>query len=250
MVYNGTRKYSKSRKQFRRRRTLSTRNIFNNKNARSQAFQIAALKRKISKVYRNSKPEIKYCYTVPQTVTFSSNIGGAVYKRIQIALPSNGSTNLQRVGDLIKPISLQLYNYAEYYNSSTTGYHNTESSGGVLRVVVVQYKTVTDEQPTPDEIIQGYSNTGVNYTLGGIFPLANNITQKFSVLFDYKHILTSDSNQLQFRRNIKTNSIRFTESNNANLIYVFVFGFGLHYDEDFSEYIKNTLTAKLVYTDA
>lgn len=250
MAYYGKRKYSKSRKYSRRRRTLSTRSIYNNKGSRAQASQIASLNRKVSRVYRSCRPEIKYHFTVPNNFMFSSNVGGAVYHRQALTLPSEGSGNFDRVGDLINPISLQLYQYAEYYNSSTTGYHDSESSGGVLRVVVVQYKTVANEEPTPDEIIQGYSSTGTNYTLGGIFPLANNITQKFRVLLDYKRILTTDNNQVQFRKTVKPNKFRFTESGNSNPVYIFTFGFGLHYDSDFSEYIKCTTTAKLVYTDA
>lgn len=249
MAYYG-RKYFRSRKYYGRRRTLSTRNIYSNKGSRSQASQIAALNRKVSRVYSVCKPEVKYHFTAPQAYTFSSNVGGAVYKRMVISLPSNGDGNLDRVGDLINPISLQLYNYAEYYNSSATGYHDSESSGGVFRLVAVQYKTVATEQPTPDEIIQGYSSIGVNYTMGGVLPLADNITQKFHVLLDYKRTLTTNNNQLQFRKSIKPDTFRFTELGNSNPIHIFVFGFGLHYDADFSEYIKGTITAKLVYTDA
>lgn len=250
MAYYGKRKYPKSRKYTGRRRTLSTRNIYSNKGSRSQASQIAALNRKISRVSRISRPEIKYIYTNPVSATFTSDLGSNVYKRALVTLPTNGTTNFHRIGDVIKPISLQLYNYSEYYNNSTTGYHPSESSGGVLRFIVVQYKSVTDEEPTPDDILQGYAATGNNYTLGGILPLANNITQKFRVLLDYKRILTSDRNQVQFRKSIKPNTIRFTESNNSNLIYIFTFGFGLHFDQDFKEYIKTTTTAKLVFTDA
>lgn len=246
----GKRKYVRSRKYTGRKRTLSTRRIYSKTGARAQASQIAALNRKVSRVYRACKPEIKYKFTAPVNCSFSSNLGGSVYKRIAVTLPTHGSTNFDRVGDLIKPISLQLYHYAEYYNSSATGYHGTESSGGVLRVVVVQYKIVSTEQPTPDEIIQGYATTGNNYTLGGIFPLADNITQKFHVLMDYKRILTTDRNQVQFRKSIKPYRFRFTESGNSNPVYIFIFGFGLHYDEDFSEYIKCVTTAKLTYTDA
>ena len=242
-------KYFRYRKYYGRRRTLSTRNIYSRKGSYSQAMQIAALNRKVSHVYNVCKPEVKYHFTVPQTYNFSSNLGGSVYKRFQITLPPNGDGNFDRVGDLINPISLQLYNYSEYYNNSSTGYHGSESSGGILRVVVVQYKIVATEQPTPDEIIQGYASTGANYTLGGVLPLADNITQKFHVLLDYKRTLTTSNNQAQFRKSIKPDTLRFTEQGNSNPIHVFVFGFGLHYDSDFSENIKGTITAKLAYTD-
>lgn len=53
------RKRSYKRRYARRRSALSTRSIYSRRSALAQAGQIAALKKRVNKVYKVCKPEIK-----------------------------------------------------------------------------------------------------------------------------------------------------------------------------------------------
>ena len=60
MPYGKSYRYRKAyRKYYKRSKTLRKSNIFTNRSAKSQSFQIAALNRKVNRVYRKTKPEYK-----------------------------------------------------------------------------------------------------------------------------------------------------------------------------------------------
>ena len=60
MPYGKSYRYRKAyRKYYNRSKTLRKSNIFTNRSAKSQSFQIAALNRKVNRVYRKTKPEYK-----------------------------------------------------------------------------------------------------------------------------------------------------------------------------------------------
>ena len=249
--------YRKRRSNYKRRinRKISTRNIFSNRSARSQANQIYALKRRINTVYNRVKPEIKNVVGSSINVSFNSGALSDVWFAGVIPQPTvNGGGNSGLIGDFCRPISIQLNGVFEYYNNSTTGYHVSESSGCSFRVIIVQRKTPEDYTTTHElsEFIPNPAYTGAEYSTMTVKPLQTGITEKWRVLCDKRYILTSDKNQVAFKLRFRPRPFRFTigDSKTFNYCKFIIVSSGLHFDQDFKEYISGSLMAKLSYTDA
>ena len=90
------RKYYKRSNRKYSRRTLSTRNIYSNRSARSQAYQIAALKRRINYVSRQCKPEIK---VLTSDLVSDSYEDATTYGKIKVMPPAQGTGENERVGN-------------------------------------------------------------------------------------------------------------------------------------------------------
>lgn len=238
-----------------RRYKLSTRKIFSNTNAKSQANQIYSLKRRINSVYRRTKPEIKNLLGAAITHSFTSGALDDIWFAGIFPKPQlTGGGDNGVIGNYCKPLSLQLNGTIEYYNSSATGYHNTESAGCMARVIIVQRKTPEDYNTTYplSEFIPNPAYTGAEYTAMAVKPLQTGITEKWDVLCDKRYILTSDNNQKIFRIRVKPKPFRFNNSNNNifNYCKFIIVAAGLHYDQDFTEHLEFTEFVKMSYTDA
>ncbi len=238
-----------------RRYKLSTRKIFSNTNAKSQANQIYSLKRRINSVYRRTKPEIKNLLGAAITHSFTSGALDDIWFAGVFPMPTqNSGTDSGMIGNYCKPLSLQLNGTIEYYNSSATGYHNTESAGCMARVIIVQRKTPEDYTTTHplSEFIPNPAYTGAEYTAMAVKPLQTGITEKWDVLCDKRYILTSDNNQKIFRIRVKPKPFRFNPSDNKifNYCKFIIVAAGLHYDTDFTEHLEFTEFVKMSYTDA
>lgn len=247
MVRYGTRRNRRSYK--RRYNRLSTRRIFGRTSAKSQASQIATLRNRVSKVYKACRPEIKVRYNNATTFTFDSQTLLNTYKSWFITMPSLGSSDNQRIGDKIYVKNIQLNFTFEYYNSSTTGYHNSESAGTTMRIIVGKYKEIKDNVPSIEGVLQESSNTGAAYTNQAVVPLKNEQSAYSKILLDKRFTITTNNNQKIMRLNIRPGTIRFRDID-ANAIWVMVVSAGLHNDNNFSEFVKGTFSNKVAFTDA
>lgn len=248
-------KYNRRRNYRRSRRRLSNRNVFSKTSAKQQAKQIATLRNRINTVYKKTRPEIKNLLGAAITHKFSSDLLSNVWFQGVFPKPTpNSGTDSGMIGNYIKPISLQLNGTIEYYNSSQTGYHNTESAGCMARVIILQRKTPEDYTTNHElsEFIPNPSNTGAEYTTMAIKPLQTGITENWNVLYDRRFILTSDNNQKTFRIRVKPRPFRFNTADDKifNYCKFIVVAAGLHYDQDFTEYLEFTEFVKMSYTDA
>lgn len=250
--------YGKSRRgrNYRRsRRNLSNRNVFGKTSAKAQSRQIATLRNRINSVYRRTKPEIKVLLGAAIKHSFTSSALDDVWFAGVFPKPaSNSGKDNGMVGNYIKPLSLQLNGTIEYYNSSATGYHNTESAGCMARVIILQRKTPEDFNTTYplSEFIPNPAYTGADYTSMSVKPLQTGITEKWNVLADRRYILTSDSNQKIFRISVKPRPFRFNANDDKifNYCKFIVIATGLHYDTDYTEHLEFTEFVKMTYTDA
>lgn len=238
-----------------RRYKLSTRKIFSNTNAKSQANQIYSLKRRINSVYKRTKPEIKNLLGAAISHSFTSGALDDIWYAGVFPMPVlNSGKDNGMIGNYCKPLSLQLNGTIEYYNSSATGYHNTESAGCMARVIILQRKTPEDYTTTHplSEFIPNPAYTGAEYTAMAVKPLQTGITEKWDVLCDKRYILTSDNNQKIFRIRVKPKPFRFNNEDNKifNYCKFIVVAAGLHYDTDFTEHLEFTEFVKMSYTDA
>lgn len=251
-----TRRYRK-----RNNRVLSKKSIYGSRSARAQSNQIAALNRKINYISRRDKPETKIVNSSVYNKRFTSKLLSDVYTVVVPALPTpSGTSDSGMVGDVCHMKSFKLNLYCEYYNTSDTGYHRTESAGGVVRIVAIQHKVVNNDgidSINPSTILQEYGSSGDSYTAMAFSPFKTGITNKYRVLLDKRYYLTTDKNQLCLNLACplgKYRDLRYT--NNlpvngwSNYVNFIIFVSGLHGDNDFSETIDCTYSTKLVYTDA
>ena len=244
----------RSNKRYYRRypRTLRTSSIFGRTSAKSQARQIAALRRRISTVSRNCKPEIKTYTGSAEAVSYSSQSLSSYYKIYPLVVPSEGTGPDDRIGNQINVKSLYLYLTGEYFNTSETGYHTSESAGCQVRVVVGQFRTAngTNAVPTIGELFAYTSNSGADYTQMSVVPLKDGITTKYRILADKRFTLTTDKNQAMRTYKVKPKNYKWYAGNNYNNCWVCILVAGLHSDANFTETCKLTFSNKIVYTDA
>nr|BDF97682.1 capsid protein [Cressdnaviricota sp.] len=248
-------KYNRRRNYRSSRRRLSNRVVFGKTSAKSQAKQIATLRNRINRVYKKTRPEIKNILGAAIKHSFSSGVLSNVWYSGVFPMPVlNSGKDNGMIGNYCKPVSLQLNGTIEYYNNSNTGYHDSESAGCMARVIIVQRKTPEDYTTNHElsEFIPNPSNTGPEYTTMAVKPLRTGITENWNVLCDRRFILTSDKNQKIFRIRVKPRPFRFNNENNNifNYCKFIVIAAGLHYDENFKEYLEFTEYVKMSYTDA
>lgn len=248
MTYN--RKYRKGYRASRGRK-LATRRIFNATSAKAQAAQIYALKKRLSYVAKQNRPEMKVYGGDVGSYSFSSSDVTNTYKLFYFDGPSLGTGDNNRVGNFVRSKSLQLCLTGEYYNTSDTGYHNSESAGSPIRVIILQRKRADNTAVSPSTILSITSGSGASYTQQAICPLATGISDRFDVLCDRKYMFTTNRNQLLKKITVKPNNIRWDDTvGTANGFIVLIISAGLHHDNNFQEFIKGTYSIKYVFTDA
>lgn len=245
------------RKKKYARKTLSNKNVYGNKSAKSQARQIAALRNRINTVYNRCKPEIMWKSDGTKAWTFSNRseaTGGYEYKiwgdaSLDIG---NGNNDQQGSGDFIRSVSLSYYIAGEYSDNIATLASN-EGRGCVLRFIVVQrkYPIASANPPSIDEIVDGYVSSGQAYELNSVRSLTRGITEKFNVLCDRKFIFTQNKNQLAKRFRVKCPmNLRYAAgSSDYNRVYCIMLATGLRWDSTETYEAKVAIESKYVYTD-
>lgn len=260
MAY-GKRRY---RRRYRRRgRVLSTRNIYNNKSARSQASQIAALRKRVNTVAKFQRPEIKTYNPAPTRHIFSNSLLSDVYQLFQLYnMPESGTGDDQVIGDTYRLKSVAHYGIIEYFNSKGQMMHDTEPLGGFIRFIYFQQKTV-NVAPVIGELItvvQGNISSPtadqIGYELNCSRPLTPGVTNQYRILGDYKYKLTPTRSHINFKHRLpikyKNSLVRraFHEREYAqNTVWLVIVTSGLHYDQDLTEKIEVTRSCKIAYTD-
>lgn len=234
-------------------KNLSTKRIFSRRSSLSQARQIAALRNRVNRVYRACKPEIKTVVTSAETISYTSESTSSYYRAYPMVAPDLGTSDKDRIGNHIRVLNGVLYLSCEYFNSSETGYHGTESSGCQVRVVIGQWRSSHQDNQIPsiDHIFEFPSNVGANYTQMAISPLKEGITNSNAILRDVRFTMTSERNQKMLKIPFKP-SYPYIWNDNEGFpnCWAMIVVTGLHYDTNFTETVKITVSDKLVFTDA
>ena len=175
MAY-GRRRSTYRRSGRRSARTLSTRRIFNNKSARSQAKQIHALRRRINRVYRATKPEVKILeqdqYNALQLLPGPQ---GLTAFQETFLRPALGTGDAERTGNVVNLKAATVFLSAKYasttHSSSTIPMYNLTNgaSGAGLRVIAVQSKVAMATAPSLQTIL----HNPISDSTGGIYSMAN-----------------------------------------------------------------------------
>lgn len=171
--------YKRSNYRKYSRRTLSTRNIYSNRSARSQAYQIAALKRRINYVSRQCKPEIKVLTSDLVSDDFDS---ATAYGKIKIMPPAQGTGESERVGNSwnVKSGTFRLFLNRSYVLST-----GVVDNGLSFRVIVVQTQAPTSSNnavPNVSELLVNSTNNSECL----MSPFKDGITARYRILKDYK----------------------------------------------------------------
>ena len=164
-------------------------------------------------------------------------------------MPALGSDDNNRIGDKIYVKNMQLNFTFEYYNSSATGYHNSESAGTTMRIIIGKYKEAKNSVPNIEGVLEESSNTGSAYTNQAVVPLKTEQTAYSKILLDKRFTITTNNNQKIMRLNIRPGAIRFRDKESTS-VWVMVVSAGLHNDSNFSEFVKGTFSSKIAFTDA
>lgn len=250
----GPRRFRRPIRYRRRGYTLSNRNVFGHRSAYSQASQIAALRRRVNKVYKIAKPERKVAFAPLTQLGFASHVSGNVHYMLDVLALDKGPGDNERVGD--KVYRKDCFNFTlEYYNNSTTGYHDGESSGCQVRIITGQYKSAINNStvPTPDQLIAQFSTSGEGYTASAVSSLATGITNTFRIFSDKVYTMTTERNQKMIKVKTPFYCCRYNDNDTpvkSNHAFCLIVVAGLHYDTNFTEYVSGVLTRKTVFTDA
>lgn len=202
MVY-AKRMFKRYRKNMRNNRALSTRRIFNNKSAKSQAKQIYALRRSINSVRQLCKPEVKVVRSGMEHDVIGLNniyVGTTIsnMKLYTAPMPTEGTSDSERIGNSIKIYPMKI-NFSSQYkkiiNSVTTPIATKlmDTSGGV-RMIVLQSKSALDNPPDIVEILTD-KPTSIDNSVGILnSPFKSGITARYNIL--YNKVIYYSENQL------------------------------------------------------
>lgn len=206
MVYG--RRYRK--RNYRRKRTLGTYNIASKTSAKSQARQIYALNKRVTRIYRMTRPDIQIGNAASVravSITGGTNTGSVEWNpqgvegggtrnyinpyMLANASSSVGSAALARsltspsvaIGDWQRLRSFTLYGNLQYTNISIS------SAPIVFRVIIAQQKQSRGATIAADDIFNRNETSGANisYVYG---PLQSGVTATCNILSDKRYILS------------------------------------------------------------
>lgn len=271
MAYAVRRRYS--RKGRRGNRTLSTRRIFNNKSARSQAKQIYALKRRISRVYSRTKPEVKVVETGRTERMILPNIDDN-HIPFSFILPQLGAEDRQRIGSVVRMVQPTLFisgKYEAVTQSNPAPIYNQQilKNGAAMRIIAVQTKVPLNTVPDINSLLHSnlsQSFQGVDNIANLRIPFEIGITTRFAIIYDKVKYFSLDkpifSKRINFKpkiRNLKwdpgSGDLEFTYPVGTIFVYMIQGGLesnNVNVETEGNDYTRITVSysQKLAYTDA
>lgn len=245
------------RRKYYRRRYTPMRKVYTKTGAKSQARQIAWLNKKVNRIARANRPEVKQWLPANETFSFSNSSLGpnsSPYAAVYLKGPDQNLTDGGRQGSLINIKNLSAHFYFEYYNNSTSGYHTSESAGAAIRILAIQRKesdTLYSSSITPGMFIFNYSYSGAGYTGACNAPLVPNITADYRILYDKTRTISINKNQMVWEFNLKNvRNYIYKADTYVNNVMFLILVTGLHADTDFTDYVTGAGSFKIAFTDA
>lgn len=232
------------------RKRLSKTSVLTRTNATDQAKQILALRSSINSLNKRFKPEVKKIGFPSTSFSLDSQMLSSSYQAYSATLPSLGTEDYQRIADKVYAKKITWYLNMEYYNTSETGYHNSESAGTAVRVFVVQSKNnIAGAIPALSEFLEYATYTGAEYTLRAVSPFKNGITGNWKILYDKVFYLTTTKNQKVMKVSVNPGVLRWDADGGVSRTLIYICPAGLHNDANFTEYVHGSVGGKMVYTD-
>lgn len=240
MPYTRTYKNRRYKRNYNYRK-LSNKNIYAHKSAMSQAVQIAALRNKINKVYRATKPETKTKQDSSVSSTTLNNSTTTI--SIGSIRLTTGSEDTQRIGDKVYRRDTYYLTF-EYIGAVSASF----TAGTPIRIICGAWKTPTswDSVPSIGSIISN-SAGGI---ITSISPLVSGITENHDIFYDKTFLINYDRNQKILKIKTPWYLCRFGESDACNHAWLIIKASNLDPSATASESVNATVLKKTVFRDA
>ena len=200
---------NRMRKNLRNNRVLSTKRIFNNKSAKSQASQIWALRKRINRVYQRTKPEFKVLRSEVDNRGFGYNTSSISAPNLvniymgTINYPAVGTGDDQRIGNKITMYPVNMFMNIRYMETNNvlnnlSPYITSQlhTDGMILRFIAVQQISAGSDNITANDILSnpeyGVGATSQEMMMNMTMPFKNGITSRFKILKDKRINLSKD----------------------------------------------------------
>lgn len=249
----GRRRWTNRRSRYGSRRTLTTRSIYTRRSNLAQATQIAALKRKVNKVYKACKPEIKVNHGLTMDKDFSNSSFADTWAAWAPSYISQGPGLNERVGNRI--YRRDTYKFVLTYSnnaSSSSGLHNNETALGYVRIICGIWNEPKSDAsiPSAESIIYGYGTSATNYNVNLIQPLGDGVTQEHRIVYDKVHKVDLSNPSVIVKIKTPWYLQVYDQNNNSKHSWIMCITGDLDWDSTFGEWIECHGVKKTVFKDA
>lgn len=234
------------RKKYYRRRTLSTRSIYNKRSAKSQANQIYSLNKKVNAIARANRPDIHLLVSDPVTQEFTNSSLATIHKSF--------SSGLTPTGNYARLLSFKISGTFEYGDNKEAFPGIEVPRAGTIRLVIWQSlasKSSANVQNMTDLI--DVSSTGAGYELNTMRPFKDGVSAFVKILYDRVYAVSAEYPVRPFKVNLnKLLSMRMQTGDSGPRGQIY-FGFvtsGLHWaSTSYNEHITCNFITKIAYND-
>lgn len=244
-------------RRYRRRgrrgnRVLRSSNVYRRTSAKSQARQIVALNKKVSRVYKSLRPDTQIYYTQPLSRVFNNSVAANVHYFSHLPINVFGDSSSQafvlKPGDTRKLYNFRLNGTIEYsdnYPDVVSVDHQRTCS---IRVIVGQAVRSASSSLSEDSILQ-VSTSGAGYELNAVRPLRDNVSSYVRILCDKAYTLSDQSPIRMLKWNFRKLLPWRLDAVGGNYPYgsffILVATAGLHWDSTYSQQLKFSYMLKL-----
>lgn len=236
-------RYNSNRR--RRRSTLSTKNIVSRKSASSQSRQILSLRNRISKVERDSRPEIQL-HEISDSKTFTnSSLADTNFQWI-VSLPGSSMT-----GQWVNSRGLGIRGVVEYSDNYQTNVAVDHQRTCSFRFIVFSSKA-SSNSVIPLQNLVNINAAGTGYELNAIRPMKKGITSYAKIYYDKTFIISSQNPIRKFYISLKKIKNLHKETSDIHPRGEIQFGIitsGLHFDSTYNQQIKLSFISTYSYND-
>lgn len=236
----------------RGRRTLRSSNVYRRTSAKSQARQIVALNKKVSRMYRSLRPDTQVYVTNPIVHVFNnSSVAGVSYSSQYTASTfrdADGVLFALDPGDTRRLYNLRLHGTIEYsdnYPDIAAVDHQRTCS---IRVVLCQSVRSASSALSPDSVLQVVTS-GDGYELNTVRPLRDNVTSYVKVLYDKSYMMSDQSPirmvKWNFRKLLSWRRDAIDGNYHYGSFFILITTAGLHWDSSYSQQLKFSYMMKL-----
>lgn len=239
------RRYYRGKKYFRRR-TLSTRSIYNKRSSKSQANQIYALNKKVNAIARANRPDTHIKITGPISQEFTNSSLATVHKSF--------TTGLMPDGNYCRLLDFSIAGTFEYGDNKESFPGIEVPRAGTIRLVIWQSLSskASSTIQSMDNLID-ISSSGANYELNTMRPFKQGVTAYVKILYDKTYTVSDQYPVRPFKVFIKKLMPMRVEDGDSQPRGQLYFGFvtsGLHWaNTSYNEHITCNFITKIAYND-
>lgn len=232
-------------KRYRKRSTLSTRNIMMRTSARNQSKQILSLRKRIKNVERNCRPETQL-YTVIDSEKFTNSTFATTNKNWVISAPT---VNMSGQWLHSKGLNVRaLIEYSDNYVIDAAVDHQRTCSFRIL----IYSRVASGNNVIPIENIADISSSGDGYELNAIRPLKKGLTSYAKIYYDKSYTISSQNPIKRVFISLKRIMNMHKETNDTHargeIILAFITA-GLHFDSTYNQELKMSFVSTYAYSD-